>query len=61
MLEALIVLLYISGMAVTAGAIYGTMDDVHPIKASLALVLWPAIPPLACALLAWEAAVGRFK
>lgn len=61
MLEALVVLLYISGMATAAGAIYGTMDNAHPAKAALAIVLWPVIPPMVCAVMVWEYVRETFR
>ena len=61
MLEALVVLLYISGMATAAGAIYGSMDNAHPVKASLAIVLWPAIPPVVFTVMVWESLRETFR
>lgn len=62
MLEVLVVLLYISGMTVTAGAIYGTADEtIHPVKASLAIVLWPVIPFAICAVMTLEYVRETFR
>lgn len=61
MLETIIVLLYISGMALTTVTIYGSMDDAHPVKAALAIVLWPVVPFVVGLIALWGAAVERIK
>lgn len=61
MLESIIALLYVSGMAITATAIYGTVDHAVLPRALAAIVLWPFILPVMLVVMLWGYVVDRFR
>lgn len=61
MLETALIFLYTSGIAVTALAIYGTIDNAHPVKALIAILLWPFIPVVAIGIVCWEYVFDKFR